>query len=177
MANQRALADGGGADRGEKVVTMPARIDLGNARAVGEDLLAAFEAGITLVIADLTGTLLCTAAGVHELALACERASARSVELRLAIPPGEALKVFTLTGHDRWMPVYPSVQAALAGPASAEDSDASAPLTMRRQPRRARERPSGRGMGGRRSHVPAPSAVHAAGSGGSPSPLRRCSPH
>jgi anti-anti-sigma factor len=142
VADQRALADGR-----EKVVTMPATIDLGNARAVGEELLAAFDARIMVVIADLTGTSLCTAAGVHELALACERATARRVELRLAIPPGEALRVFTLTGHDRWLPVYPSVQAALAGPASAEDSDESAPLTMR-----------------------------AAGSGGSPSPLRRCSP-
>ena len=133
VANQHALADGG-----EKVVTLPAKIDIGNARAVGEDLVAAFDAGITVVIADLTGTSLCTAAGVHELALACERATARSVELRLAIPPGEALRVFTLTGHDRWLPVYPSVQAALAGPALADDSQQSVPLSMRMQPGRAR---------------------------------------
>jgi anti-anti-sigma factor len=128
VADQRALADGR-----EKVVTMPAKIDIGNARAVGEDLLAAFDGGITVVIADLTSTLLCTAAGVHELALACERATARSVDLRLAIPPGEALRVFALTGHDRWLPVYPSVQAALAGRASAQDNRPSGPLTMHRQ--------------------------------------------
>lgn len=106
VADQPVLAGG------EQVVTMPRQIDISNARAVGEELLAAFDAGIKLVIADLTGTSLCTAAGVHELALACERATASSVELRLAIPPGEALRVFILTGHDRWLPVYPSVQAA-----------------------------------------------------------------
>ncbi len=167
MANQHPLADGG-----EKVVTLPAKIDIGNARAVGEDLVAAFDAGITVVIADLTGTSLCTAAGVHELALACERATARSVELRLAIPPGEALRVFTLTGHDRWLPVYPNVQAALAGPASADDSQQSVPLTMRMQPGRARKCQPRRG----RSRALAATAVRAAGSGGSPSPLRRYSP-
>jgi anti-anti-sigma factor len=113
---------------------MPAKIDIGNARAVGDELLAAFDARITVVVADLTGTSLCTAAGVHELALACERAAARKAELRLAIPPGEALRVFTLTGYDRWLPVYPSVQAALDRPASAEDSHQSASLITVRQP-------------------------------------------
>jgi anti-anti-sigma factor len=123
VADQRALPDGR-----EKIVRMPATIDLGNARAVAEELLAAFDARIAVVIADLTGTSLCTAAGVHELALACERAAARKTELRLAIPAGEALRVFVLTGYDRWLPIYPSVQAALAGPASAQDSHQSASL-------------------------------------------------
>jgi anti-anti-sigma factor len=123
VADQRGLADGR-----EKIVRLPAKIDLGNARAVSDELLAAFDGRIRVVIADLSGTSLCTAAGVHELALACERATAMRVELRLAIPPGEALRVFTLTGYDRWLPVYPSVQAARAGPASAEDSHQSALL-------------------------------------------------
>jgi hypothetical protein len=32
------------------------------------------------------------------------------------IPPGEALRVFALTGHDRWLPIYPDLAAALADP-------------------------------------------------------------
>ena len=167
MADQRALGDGG-----QKVVTMPAKIDIGNARAVCDDLFAVFDAGFSVVIADLTGTSLCTAAGVHELALACERATARGIELRLAIPPGEAMRVFTLTGHDRWLPVYPSVQAALAGPASAEDSYQNGPLSMGRQPRRATT-----AAWPWPSPVLAAISVRAAGSGDSPSPLQRCSPH
>jgi anti-anti-sigma factor len=128
VADQRGLAEAR-----EKIVPMPATIDLGNARTVAEELLAAFDEQITVVIADLTGTTLCTAAGVHELTLACERASARKVELRLAIPPGEALRVFALTGYDRWLPVYSNVQAALAGPASADDSHENASLIGQRQ--------------------------------------------
>jgi anti-anti-sigma factor len=126
VPDQRALPDGR-----EKIVKMPATIDFGNARAVAEELLAAFDARTAVVIADLTGTSLCTAAGVHELALACERATARKVELRLAISSGEALRVFALTGYDRWLPIYPSVQAALAGRASAEDGHESALLVSR----------------------------------------------
>jgi anti-anti-sigma regulatory factor len=97
------------------VVSLPATIDMNNAWLIGQELLAAFVAGVTTVIADLTGTIRCSAAGVHELALACQRAATRSVELRLAIPAGEALYVFSLTGHDRWLPIYPSVAAAIAG--------------------------------------------------------------
>jgi len=156
VADQRALPDGR-----EKIVKMPATIDFGNARAVAEELLAAFDARVAVVIADLTGTSLCTAAGVHELALACERATARKVELRLAISSGEALRVFALTGYDRWLPIYPSVQAALAGRASAEDSHESALLVS---------------MADAATALAAAIAVSAAGSDGSPSPLRRCNP-
>ena len=96
-------------------MSLPATIDMNNAWQVGQELLAAFVGGATTVIADLSGTIRCSAAGVHALALACQRAAANSVELRLAIPSREALHVFFLTGHDRWLPVYPSLGAAIAG--------------------------------------------------------------
>ncbi len=110
MADQQARGE-----RGPTVVTLPARIDLANARQVAEELLAA-ATGATTVIADLTGTTRCSAAGVHQLALAHQRAAARNVDLRLVVPPGDALRVFILTGHIRWLPIYPSLSAALAGP-------------------------------------------------------------
>jgi anti-anti-sigma factor len=124
VGDQQTRSHGGG----PLVVAMPQRVDIGNARTVGDDLQAAFDSGATVVIADLTSTLSCTAAGVHELALASERAAARSIDLRLAIPQGEALRVFALTGHDRWLPIYPDVPSALAGPASRGGSHQSAPL-------------------------------------------------
>ena len=111
MADQQARGE-----RGPTVVTLPARIDIGNARQVADELLAAAATGATTVIADLTSTTRCSAAGVHQLALACQRAAARNVDLRLVVPPGDALRVFILTGHVRWLPIYPSMSAALAGP-------------------------------------------------------------
>jgi anti-anti-sigma factor len=113
-------------DGGPRIVTLPQRIDLGNARSVGDELQAVFDDGVTVVIADLTSTLTCSVAGVHELALAVERVTARNIDLRLVIPPGEALRVFSLTGHDRWLPIYPDLPAALAGPASRGGSTGSA---------------------------------------------------
>jgi anti-anti-sigma factor len=102
-----------------RIVTLPPHIDVGNARSVAEELQATFDAGFMHVIADLTSTLTCSAAGVDELDLACQRAAARNIDLRLVIPPGEAQRVFALTGHDRWLPIYPDLAAALAGRNSA----------------------------------------------------------
>src|SRR5262245_35980560 len=95
---------------------MPEHIDIGNARGVADELEATFDAGARVVIADLTGTVTCSAAGVHELDLVHQRAAARDIDMRLVIPPGDALRVFALTGHDRWLPIYPDLAAALAGP-------------------------------------------------------------
>ena len=112
MPDQQTGAHGGG----PRIVTLPERIDIGNARSVGDALQAIFDTVVTVVIADLTGTQTCSVTGVHELVLACERAAARNIDLRLAIPSGEARRVFALTGHDRWLRIYPDVPAALAGP-------------------------------------------------------------
>jgi anti-anti-sigma factor len=112
VADQRTAGNGGEL----RIVTLPAHIDIGNARSVAEELEKIFDTGVALVIADLTGTQTCSAAGVHELDLAHQRATARNIDLRLVIPPGEALRVFALTGHDRWLPIYPDLAAALPDP-------------------------------------------------------------
>ena len=100
------------------VLALPATIDLSNAPRVSQDILASFAGGVRTVIADMNPTIRCSVAGVHYLGLTCQRAADGHGELRLVIPPGsEALRVFALTGQDRWMPVYSSVAAALAGTA------------------------------------------------------------
>ena len=114
MADQQQAGNGGE----PSIVTMPEHIDISNARTVADELEATFDAGATVVIADLTDTATCSAAGVHELDLAHQRAAARNIDMRLVIPPGDALRVFALTGHDRWLPIYPDLAAALAGPES-----------------------------------------------------------
>ncbi len=112
MADQQTAGSGGDL----RIVTMPEHIDIGNARSVAEELEAIFDTGAAVVVANLTGTRTCSAAGVHELDLAHQRATARDIELRLVIPPGEALRVFALTGHDRWLPIYSDLAAALEDP-------------------------------------------------------------
>jgi anti-anti-sigma factor len=127
VADQQTAGNGGE----RRIVTLPEHIDISNARTVAEELQATFDTGVTVVIADLTGTLTCSAAGVHELDLAYQRASARHIDLRLVIPAGPALRVFELTGHDRWLPIYPDLAAALAepDPALARRAQQEVPVT------------------------------------------------
>jgi STAS domain len=74
-------------DSGPVVVSMPAEIDLANAGRVGEQLCTAASPGVTVIVADLTGTEFCDSAGIRAL---------------------QAI------GLQHVLPVYPTVAAALA---------------------------------------------------------------
>jgi anti-sigma B factor antagonist len=98
------------------VVTLPAEIDFMNAEKVCDQLCAAFQPGATTVIADLTTTIFCDSAGVRHLLLAHERAQASDVELRFAVSAtGSVQRVLGLTGVDRVLAVYRTLDAAIAG--------------------------------------------------------------
>jgi anti-sigma B factor antagonist len=93
---------------------LPAEIDMANAGRVGADLQAAFAPGATTVVADMTGTTFCDSRGIHALVLAHQRATASGAGLRLVAPSACVLRVLALTGLDRWLAIYPSLQEALA---------------------------------------------------------------
>jgi anti-sigma B factor antagonist len=96
------------------VVTLPAEIDMANADRVVADLRAAFAPGVTIVVADMTATTFCDSRGIHALVMAHQRAGASGAELRLVVPSACVLRVLALTGLDRWLAIYPSLQEALA---------------------------------------------------------------
>lgn len=97
------------------VVTLPPEIDFSNAAEVCDQICAAFRPGIT-VIADLTATTFCDTSGVRHLLLADERARAGQVELRFAVSPaGSVTRVLGLTGIDRVLAVYRTLEAAIIG--------------------------------------------------------------
>ena len=83
------------------VVHLPAEIDSLNARRIGEQLGSALTPGAGTVIADMTATTFCDAAGAHELALAHKKAAAGGIELLLVMPSAAARRVFELTGLDQ----------------------------------------------------------------------------
>lgn len=69
-----------------------------------------------MVVADLTATTFCDSAGVRHLLLADERARAGQVELRLAVSSaGSVQRVLGLTGVDRVLAVYRTLDAAITG--------------------------------------------------------------
>ncbi len=102
------------APRGPVVVALPAEIDVTNSGQVHDQLIAALEPGVDIVIADLTPTVFCDSSGVHAIMRAYEEAAARDVQLWLAVAQaGSVRRVLELTGVGRLMPVYPSLQDAM----------------------------------------------------------------
>lgn len=96
------------------VVVLPAEIDVTNCDRVHDLLVAAFEPGVDIVIADLTSTFFCDSSGVHAIMRAYERAAARDIQLWLAVAQqGSVRRVMQLTGVGRLMPVYSSLQEAM----------------------------------------------------------------
>jgi RNA polymerase sigma-70 factor (sigma-E family) len=95
-------------------VTLPAEIDMANADRVGEQLAAASARGMTVVIADMTATTFCGSAGIGMLLRACRRAAALGIELRLLVTSPRVLTVMKIAGVDTVLPIYHSLEGALA---------------------------------------------------------------
>jgi len=105
--------------RGIPVVTAPEEIDITNAAALRAALLhAAARPGPALVV-DMTRTRFCDSAGLHALIGAHRRASAEGRQVKLAVTGPQVRRLITLTALDRLIPVYPSLDQALAHPPAA----------------------------------------------------------
>ena len=97
------------------VVRLPAEIDMSNASGVGDELRSAISTGVTVVVADMTSTGFCDSAGMRCLLLADDHAGAHGAQLRVALPPGQVLRILQLMGIDRLLTIYPSLAAAVSG--------------------------------------------------------------
>ncbi len=98
------------------VVTLPAEIDVTNADAIREDLLAVLNRGAVLLVADLSKTTFCDSAGVSALVRTFRRAAASASGMRLVVSTPAVQRVLSITGVDRLLDIFPSVAASLAGP-------------------------------------------------------------
>jgi anti-anti-sigma regulatory factor len=61
----------------------------------------------------MTRTRFCDSSGLHTLLAAHKRAQAEGGELLLVIPGAPVLRVFAITGVDRIIPSFPSLDQAL----------------------------------------------------------------
>jgi anti-anti-sigma factor len=95
------------------ILTLPAEIDLTNADQVRQALLAAIGHDPVLIV-DMTGTTFCDSAGVQAVIAGYRLAAANGTQLRLAATA--VLRIFTVVGADQLIPVYPTLEAALADP-------------------------------------------------------------
>jgi anti-anti-sigma factor len=101
-------------------VTLPGEIDLANAGEVRDALARALETGTAVVIADAAETTFCDCAGVGALIRAHRQAAAAGTGLRVAAAAsGSVRRILELTGADQVLDIYPTLTAALDGPARA----------------------------------------------------------
>ncbi len=98
----------------QALVALPEYIDVSNAGQIREELLAVLNRGAEALIADMTATVSCDHAGADAVARAYQRAAASRTQLRLVVTSGSVLQMLGMTGVGRLVPVYPSVEAALA---------------------------------------------------------------
>ena len=99
---------------GVPVVAAPEEIDITNAPDLRSALLAAAANGSRTVVADLTRTRFCDSSGLHTLLAAHKRAQADGGELVLVIPDAAVLRILAITGIDRMIPNFTSLDDALA---------------------------------------------------------------
>ena len=99
---------------GVPVVTAPEEIDITNAPELRSALLEAAAHGHGTLVADMTRTQFCDSSGLHTLLAAHKRAQAKGGELRLAISAAPVLRVLAITGIDRIIPNFTTLDEALA---------------------------------------------------------------
>lgn len=95
------------------VVAAPEEINIGTAYALRAALASAARRQPT-VVADMTRTHSCDAVGLHVLVRAHKRALAHGGALRLVISSPDVLRVFAITGIDRVIRPFASLDEALA---------------------------------------------------------------
>jgi anti-sigma B factor antagonist len=112
------MHDGGGFPielvGGVPVVTAPEEIDIINAPGLRSALLQAAADGSGALVADLTRTRFCDSAGLHALVAAHNRARAADGELLLVVCGAAVLRVLAITGADRVIPNFATLDDALA---------------------------------------------------------------
>jgi anti-sigma B factor antagonist len=103
---------------GVPMVATPAEIDITNAEGLRSALLKATANGHTTLVVDMTQTQFCDSSGLHVLIAAHKRAQTEGREVLLVIPGTTVLRVFAITGMDKVIPNFTSLDEALAAAAA-----------------------------------------------------------
>ena len=103
------------------VVTLPAEIDVTNADATREELLAVLNQGAAMLVADMSETVFCDSSGVSALVRVFRHSATSGAALRLVVSTPAVQRVLSITGVNRLVDVYPSVAASLAGASGKAD--------------------------------------------------------
>ena len=103
---------------GVPVVTAPEEVDIANAAALKAALMEAAlretaEPDRALLVVDMSRTRFCDSAGLNALVGAARQARANGGEVRMVVVGGAVSRIVELTGVDRVIAIYPSLEEAL----------------------------------------------------------------
>jgi anti-sigma B factor antagonist len=98
---------------GIPVVRVPAEVDITNAGLLREAMQSAVASGHATIVVDMSDTAFCDTAGLQVLVLAHRRAIAEGGEVRLVVRAAPLLRLFSLTGIDRVIPNFGTVDGAV----------------------------------------------------------------
>jgi anti-anti-sigma factor len=98
------------------IVALPAEVDASTATQIPDQISAAFEADVAVVIVDLIAVSSCDSATVRYLLKAHRRAAASGCRVRFAVRPGGPLQRIADFGDSHpLLAVYPTLHQAMAG--------------------------------------------------------------
>jgi len=121
------------------IVTLPDQVSGAGADLLREQLLSVITRGATELIVDMSGTVSCDHSAIDALARAYLRAAVGGTQLRLVVTAPLVRRVISVEGLDRLVPVYPSLEDAIA---------AGVPEGAGRARQQDRPRPDGRRSAG-----------------------------
>ena len=104
------------------VVVLPGHIDLSNSGEIRSELLSVINRGATTLIADMSATVSCDHSGTEAVARAYQRAVTSGTDLRLVVTGEAVRRMFSISGIDWLVSVYPSLGTALAASTAAEQA-------------------------------------------------------
>lgn len=95
---------------GFTIAALPTEIDIANAAAVSDTLLALFDQGASGLVVDMTGTRFCDVAGVRAIVRA--HCHARSVGgwVRVVVTDHRVRRMFAVTGAEDIVMLYPGLE-------------------------------------------------------------------
>lgn len=96
------------------VVTAPEDIDITNAAGLRTALVQAAALGRGTLVVDMSQTQFCDTAGIHALVSAHKRARAEGGQVLLVIGGAAVHRIISITGLDRVIPTFQSLEQALA---------------------------------------------------------------
>ena len=98
----------------QAIVAFPGHVDVSNVGQLRDRLLSVINRGPAVLIADMTDTASCDHQAVEAVARACQRAAISGTQVRLVVTAPVVRRVLSIEGLDRLVPIYPSLEAAMA---------------------------------------------------------------